>query len=217
MARIVILGGTGYAGSHLAQEAAARGHDVLALSRTAPEQIPAGVAHRAGDVRDEMFLAEALEGADVVVSALSPRGDMADLEAFRALIGTVGRLAREKGVRLGVIGGAGSLLVAEGGPKLVDTPDFPKEFAEEPRVLDAVLQDLRASEDEALDWFFVSPAGGFGSFAPGERTGTYRVGGDVLLTDESGESQLSGADLAIALVDEIESPAHRRTRFTVAY
>ena len=216
MARIVILGGTGYAGSHLAQEAAGRGHEVLALSRTAPEQVPAGATHRAGDVRDETFLAEALEGADVVVSALSPRGDMADLEAFRALIGTVGRLAREKGVRLGVIGGAGSLLVAEGGPKLVDTPDFPKEFAEEPRVLDAVLQDLRAA-DEGLDWFFVSPAAGFGSFAPGERTGTYRVGGDVLLTDENGESQLSGADLAIALVDEIESAAHRRTRFTVAY
>lgn len=216
MARIVILGGTGYAGGHLAQEAAGRGHDVLALSRTAPEQVPAGVTHRAGDVREESFLAEALEGADVVVSALSPRGDMADLEAFRALIASVARLARENGVRLGVIGGAGSLLVAEGGPKLVDTPDFPKEFAEEPRVLDAVLQDLRGAE-EGLDWFFVSPAAGFGSFAPGERTGAYRIGGDVLLTDENGDSHLSGQDLAVALVDEIETPAHRRTRFTVAY
>lgn len=216
MARIVILGGTGYAGTHLAQEAAARGHDVLALSRTTPEQVPAGVSHRAGDVREEAFLAEALDGADVVVSALSPRGDMADLEAFRSLIGTVGRIAREKGVRLGVIGGAGSLLVAEGGPKFVDTPEFPQEFAEEPRVLDAVLQDLRES-DEDLDWFFLSPAAGFGSYAPGERTGSYRLGGDVLLTDENGESHISGADLAIALVDEIESPAHRRTRFTVAY
>jgi len=116
----------------------------------------------------------------------------------------------------GLIGGAGSLLVAEGGPKLVDTPDFPKEFAEEPRVLDAVLQDLRGAE-EGLDWFFVSPAAGFGSFAPGERTGAYRIGGDVLLTDENGDSHLSGQDLAVALVDEIETPAHRRTRFTVAY
>jgi putative NADH-flavin reductase len=168
-------------------------------------------------VREEGFLAEVLEGADVVVSALSPRGDMADLEAFRALIATVGRIAREKGVRLGVIGGAGSLLVAEGGPKLVDTPDFPKEFAEEPRVLDAVLQDLRAAQDEGLDWFFVSPAGGFGSYAPGERTGSYRVGGDVLLTDAEGNSYISGEDLAVALVDEIETPAHRRARFTVAY
>ena len=124
MARIVILGGTGYAGGHLAQEAAGRGHDVLAISRTSPEQVPAGVTHRAGDVREETFLAEALEGVDVAVSALSPRGDMADLDAFRALIGTVARLSRERGVRLGVIGGAGSLLVAEGGPKLVDTPEI---------------------------------------------------------------------------------------------
>jgi putative NADH-flavin reductase len=106
--------------------------------------------------------------------------------------------------------------VAEGGPKFVDTPEFPQEFAEEPRVLDAVLQDLRES-DQDLDWFFLSPAAGFGSYAPGERTGSYRLGGDVLLTDENGESHISGADLAIALVDEIETPAHRRTRFTVAY
>ena len=216
MSRIVILGGTGYAGGHLAAQAADRGHQVLAVSRSAQSTPAASVEHRAGDVRDEAFLAEILDGADVVVSALSPRGDMADLESFRSLQKTLARLAQEKSVRLGVIGGAGSLLVAEGGPKLVDTPDFPKEFAEEPKVLDAVLQDLRAS-DEGLDWFFLSPAAGFGSFAPGEAMGTYRVGGDVLLSDESGTSFISGEDLALALVDEIETPVHRRTRFTVAY
>lgn len=216
MSRIVILGGTGYAGGHLAAQAADRGHQVLTVSRSAQATPAASVEHHTGDVRDEAFLAEILDGADVVVSALSPRGDMADLEAFRSLQKTLARLAQEKSVRLGVIGGAGSLLVAEGGPKLVDTPEFPEEFAEEPRVLDAVLQDLRAS-DEGLDWFFLSPAAGFGSFAPGEATGTYRVGGDVLLSDESGTSFISGEDLALALVDEIEAPAHRRTRFTVAY
>lgn len=216
MSRIVILGGTGYAGGHLAAQAADRGHQVLTVSRSAQATPATSGEHRTGDVRDEAFLAEILDGADVVVSALSPRGDMADLEAFRSLQKTLARLAQEKSVRLGVIGGAGSLLVAEGGPKLVDTPEFPEEFAEEPKVLDAVLQDLRAS-DEGLDWFFLSPAAGFGSFAPGEATGTYRVGGDVLLSDESGTSFISGEDLALALVDEIEAPAHRRTRFTVAY
>ena len=216
MARIIVLGGTGYAGGHLAAEAAGRGHEVLAVSRTAATEPVDGVEHRTGDAREEAFLASVLDGADVVVSALSPRGDMADKQAFRALQSTLARRAAEKHVRLGVIGGAGSLLVAEGGPKLVDTPDFPTEFAEEPRVLDAVLQDLREA-DESLDWFFLSPAGGFGSFAPGEAKGAYRVGGDVLLTDENGESFISGADLALALVDEIEEPAHKRTRFTVAY
>lgn len=216
MARIIILGGTGYAGGHLAAEAARRGHEVLAASRSAAEEPVGGVEYRRGDVREEDFLSNLLEGADVVVSALSPRGDMADKEAFRALQSTLARLAAEKHVRLGVIGGAGSLLVAEGGPKLVDTPEFPTEFAEEPRVLDAVLQDLRET-DGSVDWFFLSPAGGFGSFAPGEAKGAYRVGGDVLLTDEDGESFISGADLALALVDEIEKPVHQQARFTVAY
>src|SRR5690606_39811137 len=177
---------TGYAGGHIAAHAAQRGHQVLAVSRHAPSDPVDGVDHRTGDVREEFFVAGLLEGADVVISALSPRGDMADAATFRGVESAVARLAQEQGVRLGVIGGAGSLLVAEGGPKLVDTPDFPKEFAEEPRVLDAVLQDLRGAE-EGLDWFFVSPAAGFGSFAPGERTGTYRVGGDMLLTDENGD------------------------------
>lgn len=61
------------------------------------------------------------------------------------------------------------------------------------------------------------PTATHGAFAPGERTGQYRVGGDVLLTDDAGESHLSGQDLAVALVDEIEAPKHHRTRFTVAY
>lgn len=215
MARIVVLGGSGYAGGHLVQEAVTRGHDVLAVSRHAAAEPVAGAAYRAADVRDEGVLAELLEGADVVVSALSPRGDMADRELFRSVEATLAHLAQEKGVRLGVIGGAGSLLVTEGGPKLVDTPDFPAEFAEEPRILDAVLEDLRAA-DESLDWFFLSPAGGFGAFAPGEATGAYRLGGDVLLADDEGVSYISGQDLALAIVDEIERPAHRRQRFTVA-
>lgn len=216
MSRIVVLGGTGYAGGHLVAEAVSRGHQVLGVSRTAASEPVEKAEYRTGDVREESFLTEVLETADVVVSALSPRGDMADPEAFRAVEQTVARLAHDRGVRFGVIGGAGSLLVAEDGPKLVDTPDFPTEFAQEPRVLDAVLQDLR-SADQGLDWFFVSPAGGFGSFAPGEAKGTYRLGGDVLLSDEDGESFISGADLALAVVDEIEKAAHRRTRFTVAY
>jgi putative NADH-flavin reductase len=79
-----------------------------------------------------------------------------------------------------------------------------------------VLEDLRGA-DTRLDWFYVSPAGGFGSHAPGRSTGTYRLGGDILLVDSAGQSNISGPDLALAVVEEIENPAHRRTRFTVAY
>ena len=169
-----------------------------------------------GDLRDPTVLETALEGADAVIATVSPRGALAEKCALRGIYAQLARIAREKGVRLGVIGGAGSLQVTEGGPKLVDTPEFPAAFQDESRELDAVLDDLRA-EDEGLDWFFVSPAAGFGDYAPGERTGTFRLGGDVLLSDEDGASELSGADLAIALIDEVETPAHRRARFTVAY
>ncbi|MFC7376836.1 NAD(P)-dependent oxidoreductase [Brachybacterium sp. GCM10030267] len=216
MSRIVILGGTGYAGGHLAAEAAERGHDVLAVSRTAPSDPLEGVEYRTGDVREESFIASILEDADVVVSALSPRGDMAEPGTLRGIEKTVARLAQEKGVRFGVIGGAGSLLVAEGGPKFVDSPDFPLEVKDEPRELDSVLEDLKAA-DEDLDWFFISPPAEFGSFAPGEATRSYRLGGEVLMRDEDGRSFISGQDLALAIVDEIEKPAHRRGHFTVAY
>ena len=79
-----------------------------------------------------------------------------------------------------------------------------------------MLTALRETSDD-VDWFCVSPAAGFGSYAPGEATGTYRVGGDVLLTDASGTSFISGADFALAFVDEIEQARHHRERFTVAY
>jgi uncharacterized protein len=216
MARIIVLGGTGFAGGHIVAEAARRGHDVLAVSRTAPATLPDGAAHRAGDLRDEALLDDVLTGADVVVATSSPRGDLAERGVLRAAYADLARLAAAKGVRLGIVGGAGSLLVAEGGPKLVDTPEFPADYIDESRELDAVLGDLRSAADD-LDWFFVSPAAAFGAYNPGEATGTYRIGGDLLLSDEDGNSDLSGADLALAVVDEIETPAHRRARFGVAY
>lgn len=214
MTRIAVLGGTGYAGSHIVAEAARRGHTVTSYSRSAPASALAGVDVVTGSVLDDALLARAVADADVVVSSLSPRGELEGrLEGVAERLMT---LARRSGVRLGVIGGAGSLLVAEGGPKLMDTEGFPAEILPEVRTGEALLEALRGT-DEELDWFYVSPAGGFGAWAPGEATGSFRIGGDVLLTDEEGISFVSGADLAAAVVDEIETPAHSRRRFTVAY
>ena len=71
--------------------------------------------------------------------------------------------------------------------------------------------------DESLDWFYVSPSALFGAHAPGERTGEYRTGTDELLVDSEGRSHISGADYALAFVDELENPRHRRERFTVGH
>lgn len=213
MARITVLGGTGYAGRHIVAEAVARGHAVIAVSRSEPTDPVAGAAYVQRSALDIDAVAATFEGADAVVWALSPRGDMADktLDALRgvatALTGT--------DTRLGVIGGAGGSLVAPGGPRLFDQ-DFPEEYKAEAQVGIDSLAFLQ-STDAGLDWFFVHPAEEFGPWAEGERTGHYRGGGDVIVRDADGRSSISGADFAVAMVDEIEQGRHHRERFTVGY
>ncbi|MFW8744845.1 NAD(P)-dependent oxidoreductase [Mesorhizobium japonicum] len=216
MSRVIVIGGTGYAGSNIVAEAARRGHTVIAYSRNAPEAPVAGVEYVQADVTDSAALKKATEGADVVISALSPRGDLSPSGLLRRIDSELAQIASEAGHRLGVVGGAGSLIVFEGGPALVDTEAFPESSKPEAAEMGAVLDDLRAS-DSTLDWFYISPAAGFGSWAPGEAIGSYRVGGEVLLADAEGGSFISGADFALAVVDEIERPAHSRERFGVAY
>ena len=214
MARISVFGGTGYTGSHIIAEAVKRGHTVTSVSRNVPAQRVDGVDYLEGSLLDADTREKALVGADVAVVAVAPRGDMAG-SVHPGITGLAADALRA-GVRIGVIGGAGSLHVAEGGPRLFDTPDFPAEYKPESLEMAAVLDDLRAAP-ESLDWFYLCPPAGFGGFAPGEVRATYRVGGDVLLTDEEGNSFIGGADFATAVVDEIERPVHQRARFTVAY
>ncbi|MBO3663809.1 NAD(P)-dependent oxidoreductase [Microbacterium stercoris] len=213
MARIAVIGGTGYAGGHIVQEAAKRGHTVVSVARKVPTERVPGVTYIEGSLLDVPGLLKELEGVQTIVSCVAPRGDMEG-----QVRPSLAELAAEvpEGVRLGVIGGAGGSLVAEGGPRLIDAGGFPDEFKPEAFEMIGVLEDLEATP-ASVDWFFVHPAAGFGAFAPGERTGRYRTGGDILVTDENGASMLSGADFAIAVVDEIETPKHHRTRFTVGY
>jgi putative NADH-flavin reductase len=109
-----------------------------------------------------------------------------------------------------VVGGAGSLEVAPG-TRLIDLPDFPEAYRLEASKGAEFLDTLR--QETTLDWTFLSPSA---EFVPGERTGKFRLGGDQLLSTEQG-SRISFEDYAIALVDEIERPAHSRQRFTVGY
>jgi uncharacterized protein len=213
MARISVFGGTGYAGSNIAREAVRRGHQVTSISRNLPEERVEGVTYLQGSLLDAADRATALDGADAVVVAAAPRGDMAD--TLRGGIAGLAAEAAAAGVRLGAIGGAGALQVAEGGPRLFDGPDFPADYKPESLTMLAVLEDLQATD--GLDWFYVRPPAMFGAFNPGEARGTYRVGGEVLLSDENGVSDIGGVDFAAAIVDEIETRAHQRVPFTVAY
>jgi putative NADH-flavin reductase len=216
VATITILGGTGYAGSAIAAEAAKRGHDVTAVSRGLPTDPIENVAYVTGSVLDPAVLDAVTADRDVVISALSPRGDMAG-----KVEGVLRELARRldgTGTRLAHIGGASSLLVEEGGPRLWDVTKehVPDDVKPEIETGLAILDDFRASP-ESLDWFYVSPPENFGSWVPAPITGAYQLGGDVLVRDAAGQSTISAADLAVAILDEVETPSHRRQRFTAAH
>jgi len=214
MTKLTVIGGSGFAGSHIVEAAAVRGLDVSSMTRSEVAEQINGVKYLAGTVTEHADRVRALAGADVVVVAISPRGDMQGL--VRPAIAEFAKDAAEAGVRFGVIGGAGSLLQHEGGSTVVESADFPADDKAEALEMSAVLDDLRRAP-ESLNWFFVSPAAEFGAWAAGEYRGEYRVGGDVLLVDDQGVSAISGADFGVAVVDEIEDPQHERARFTVAY
>jgi len=187
---------------------------VTSFSRSLPAEQVEGATYRTGNVLEDSFLAEAVANADAVVETLSPRGELeGKLEGVRDRLIP---LAAKAGVRLGVLAGASSLRVSPDGPLLLDVRPPAPEILPEVMAGVTVLDSLRQSPAE-LDWFAVSPAASFGAWAPGEATGTYRTSDDVLLVDEEGQSKLSAADLAVAILDEVEAPAHRRRRFHVAY
>lgn len=129
MARISVLGGTGYAGGAIVAEAVSPGHDVTSVSRNAPVQRLTGARYVLGSALDPGVLHDVLDGCDVVIEAVSPRGDM--VGQVEGLLDRLVDLAGSQGFRLGVIGGASSLLVAEGGRRLFDVNDISPEVRPE--------------------------------------------------------------------------------------
>ncbi|MFF4117559.1 NAD(P)-dependent oxidoreductase [Streptomyces sp. NPDC001714] len=214
MATITVFGATGYAGGHITDEALRRGHEVIAVNRTGSAEARPGVTPVAGSLEDEALVRDLAAKSDVLVVAV--RGTVDGEPFLLPLVPSLLAAAAEGGARLGVVGGAGSLHATEGGPRLIDSPDFPEAYKAEASSHARALEALRATDTDA-HWFYVSPAAEFGAWVPGERTGAFRVGGDVLLSDAEGRSFISGADYAIAFVDEIDKPAHHRARFSVAY
>jgi len=212
MAIIVVFGGTGYTGGNVVREAAARGHDVISVSRSEPADRIDGVRYETGDVGS--VAPSVIPGADAVVAALSPRGDMAGRVV--QVYGDLAELAAQTGARYLQVGGFSSLRPAAGAPRFVEG-DMPEQFRAEALEGEATRSMLVDRAPEDLDWVFVSPAGNYGAWAAGERTGVFRVGGEVALFDSAGVSSISGADFATAIVDEIDHPVHHREHIGVAY
>jgi putative NADH-flavin reductase len=202
--KIALIGITGRVGSRLAAELLRRGHQITGIARD-PDKAAArtGLILKRGDATDAATLAPLLAKHDAVISAM--RFQTSDANALIEAV-------KQAGVgRLLVVGGAGSLEIAPG-KALMDAPDFPESYKAEARAGGKFLDRLR--QEHELDWTFLSPAA---EFAPGERTGKFRLGGDRLLVGADGKSRISMEDFAIAMADELERPAHDRKRFTVGY
>ncbi len=203
--RIAVLGASGKGGSEIAREAAARGHQVVGISRH-PENIPVaeGITAVAGDAANPDELAGLIRGVDAVISALH-----FDVTAD-VLLGAV----KAAGVkRLLVMGGAASLTGPDG-VRVYDSPTFPEQI--KPYVIGGIhfLDALR--QEQEVDWTFFSPAMLI-FVGPRQGPGSFRLGGENLVVDGSGESKISYADYAIAMIDELEAHRHSRTRFTIGY
>lgn len=215
--KLVLFGAGGQVAQRIAREALKRGHDVVGVVRSAASVRSDNerLSIVEGDAADASSIAKASQGADVIISALSPRPSPSGrpatslADAARALIEGA---TRAQVPRLIVVGGAGSLEVAPG-VRLVDAPGFPDEYKAESLNQADALAVYRTSAGR-IDWTYISPAAEIG---PGTRTGRYRTGEDALLVDEKGKSFISYEDYAKAVLDEIEHPTHPRARMTVAY
>lgn len=214
--KITLIGATGLVGSAVLKELDERGDTVTAITRHA-ENIPAGenITAKSVDVRDTAALAEALHGTHAIISAYNPGWTNPNYrEDFFVATRSIIAAAKQARVnRVLIVGGAGSLWV--NGAQLVDSPQFPEAYRSAAAAVRDYLEELKTEQE--LDWVFLSPAIEFGPIGATERTGTYRTGLEEPVFDAEGRSRISAADLAIAIVDEIEKPAHHRQRFTVGY
>lgn len=206
--KIGIIGATGKQGKLILEEAHARGHDVTAIVRN-PEKVMNGnvnVLHR--DIFDVQI--EDLKGFDVIVDAFNaPVGG--EEEHVTSLQSLIDELEHLPSTRLIVVGGAGSLYADPGKTvRLMETASFPEEYKPTATNMAKALDILKNSN---VNWTYISPSAFFDP--NGNRTEKYTEGEETLLLNSEGESYISYADYAIALVDEIEKQKHLRERYTV--
>ncbi|HGY1013314.1 TPA: NAD(P)-dependent oxidoreductase [Aeromonas salmonicida subsp. smithia] len=211
--KIALIGASGFVGTAILNEAVSRGHHVTAIVRdvskvaTHPQVTAVAV-----DAQNPQALAEVLKGHDRVISAYNPGWTAPDIYD-QYLKGAKAIVAAAVTARswLLVVGGAGSLEIAPG-VQLVDTPDFPAEWKQGALAARDGLTALR--RETTLDWRFVSPPV---FLEPGDKRGSYHLGGDQVLFSGDKPAGITVGDLADGVLNEVEKPAHLRQRFTLGY
>lgn len=216
--KIAIIGATGFVGKSLVNEALNRKIEVTAISRNIDKLELDGelLTKVSADVNSVDNLAEHLKGHDIVISAYNAGWTNPNIyDDFIAGSKAIQKAVKKAGLnRYIVIGGAGSLFVAEN-LQAVDTPDFPAEIKPGATAARDYLNILKEEKD--LDWAFFSPAFEMHPGVTTGRTGKYRLGNNTPVFDENNVSKLSVEDLAVVILDEVENPRHHQERFTAAY
>jgi putative NADH-flavin reductase len=220
--QILVYGATGKIGTHVVEEALQRGHLVTAVSRD-PSRIKKqheNLTAVTGDLLDLQSIELLVEDKDIII--VSVRGMIGkdkkpeNTLQYIAARNIVGQLRGVGGgaARLIHVGGSGSLEVEPGVLYADKIPRvfLPKSLEHEIQGQILALEFLRTVND--IDWSYATPAK---NFTNGERTGEFRIGGDVLMEDDRGKSRISRADFAVALIDEAEKADHVQQRFSVAY
>jgi uncharacterized protein len=210
---VIVFGASGNIGKQITRELASRGHGVTGVTRGGGEIEGFNGTVQPGNATDPDDVANISRGHDAIISAIGPRHGVDDGTTLfiDAALGLISGARLAKVQRVIVIGGAGSLEVAPG-VRLVDTPEFPEAWKQDALAQATSLEMYRGVDD--LEWTYVSPAAIIES---GDRSGHYRTGRDQLLVDEDGESRITYADFASAVVDELEQGTSIRRRMSVAY
>lgn len=216
--KIALIGATGFVGTAILNEALTRGHQVTGIARH-PEKIKRvdeNLRLEQGDVQDTEQLSMQLKGHDVVISAYNPGWNNPEIyKAYLDGARAVQKAVKDSGVRrFIVIGGAGSLFIAPN-LQLVDSPEFPDDWKAGATAARDYLSIIR--DERALEWTFVSPAIEMNQGSPHGRKGAYRTDTDRPVFDADNHSFITVEDLAVAVVDEAETPRYIRRRFTVGY
>lgn len=201
--KVAVLGAGGKAGKELVAELRRRNHEVIAIGRSAGN-LPSGdgIEVRVSDVSDPSALAKAVAGADAAISALT----------FNVTANTILEGLKQAGInRLIVTGGAASLHLPDG-TRIYDMPGYPD--AVKRMVLPGIHHFDWLKLEKELNWSFFSPAR---QLFEGPRLGKFRLDTETVILDDAGESKISYADAAIAMVDELEQNNHPQSRWTASY
>lgn len=205
--KIAVVCANGKAGKLITKEAVDRGLDVTAIVRGENRSVAPHSIQK--DIFD--ITAEDLKDFDAVVDAFGAWTED-ELPLHSTSLKVLCDALSGTDTRLLVVGGAGSLYVnPEHTVCVVDGADFPDVFKPLASAMAKALVELRQRKD--VKWTYISPAGDFQ--AEGERTGKYILAGEELTLNDKGESVISYADYAIAMVDEITKGNHIRERISV--